>query len=74
MRVSELPGLSPGEVQISVAEFMAALISTETFVEECAGMLKYLELDNTTAHAGFQSACCPRYPFDRCAQGHTCTC
>ena len=56
-------------MKISVAEFLAALISIETFVEDCAGMLTYLELDNTTAHAWFQSARCPRYPFDRCAQG-----
>ena len=69
MRVSKLPGLSPGEVHIGVAEFMAALISTETFVEECAGTLTYLELDNTSAHAWFQADRCPRYPFDRCAQG-----
>ena len=64
-----MPGLSPGEVKISVAEFLAALISIETFVKECTGMLTYLELDNTTAHAWFQSARCTRYPFDRCAQG-----
>ena len=32
-------------------------------------MLTYLELDNITAHAWFQSARYPRYPFDRFAQG-----
>jgi len=62
--VIALPGISRGEVKISVAEFLAALITIETFVEECAGMLTYLELDNITAHAWFQSAHYPRYPFD----------
>ena len=64
-----MPGISPGEVKISVAQFLAAPITIETFVEECAGMLTYLELDNITAYAWFQSARYPRYPFGRCAQG-----
>ena len=63
-----LPGVVPGQVKICVAEFLAALITVETFATNCAGKFTYLELDNTTAHAWFETARCPRFPFDRCAQ------
>ena len=68
-RVITLPGLAPGQIKICVAEFLAALITIETFATNCVGKLTYLELDNTTAHAWFETARCPRFPFDRCAQG-----
>ena len=58
-----------GQVKICVAEFVAALITIETFADECAGKITYLEIDNTTAHAWFEAARCPVFPFDRCAQG-----
>ena len=61
--------MTPGQVKICVAEFVAALITIETFADECAGKLTYLELDNTVAHAWFEAARCPEFPFDRCAQG-----
>ena len=67
-RVVTLPGLAPGQIKICVAEFLAALITIETFATNCVGKLTYLELDNTTAHAWFETARCPRFPFDRCAQ------
>ena len=58
-----------GQVKICVAEFVAALITIETFADECASKITYLEIDNTTAHAWFEAARCPEFPFDRCAQG-----
>ena len=58
----------PGQVKICVAEFLAALITVETFTTHCVGKFTWLELDNTTAHAWFETARCPRFPFDRCAQ------
>ena len=61
--------MTPGQVKICVAEFVAALITIETFADECAGKLTYLELDNTIAHAWFEAARCPEFPFDHCAQG-----
>ena len=63
-----LPGVVPGQVKICVAEFLAALITIETFAAHCAGKFTYLELDNTTAHALFETARCSRFPFHRCAQ------
>ena len=35
----------PGQVKICVAEFLAALITVETFATNCAGKFTYLELD-----------------------------
>ena len=54
---------------INVAEFLAALITIETFAPDCANKLTYLELDNSSAHSWLRSDRCPTYPFDRCAQG-----
>ena len=61
--------LSDGRVKINVAEFLALLITCETFTAFCAGKLTYLGLDNTSARSWFERARCPRFPFDRCAQG-----
>ena len=61
--------LSDGRVKINEAEFLALLITCETFTAFCAGKLTFLELDNTSARAWFERARCPRFPFDRCAQG-----
>ena len=68
-KIWPLADLKPGQVMINVAEFLAALITIETFAPDCAGKLTYLELDNTSANSWLRTARCPRYPFDRCAQG-----
>ena len=59
----------PGNVKINRAEFVAALITCETFANDCAGRYTTLDLDNYTAKAWIDSAGCPGFPFDRCAQG-----
>ena len=41
--------LHPGSVRINIAEFLAALITCETFADHCAGMYSTLALDNTAA-------------------------
>ena len=61
--------LKPGNVKINRAEFVAALITCETFANDCAGRYTTLDLDNYTAKAWIDSAGCPGFPFDRCAQG-----
>ena len=61
--------LVPGRVRIHVAEFLAALITCETFAPQCKNAITTLSLDNTTAKAWLDSARCTIYPFDRCAQG-----
>ena len=67
--VAPMAALNPGEVKINAAEFLAALITCETFSRFCGGCITRLSLDNVTAKAWLDSARCPRYPFDRCAQG-----
>ena len=61
--------LTPSNVKIGVAEFLAALITCETFSGFCSGKYTHLEVDNTTARAWFNAARCSVYPFDRCSQG-----
>ena len=68
-KVIGMSDLSDGKVEINVAEFLALLITCETFTAFCAGKLTYLGLDNTSARSWFERARCPRFPFDRCAQG-----
>ena len=68
-KVIVMVDLSDGRVKINEAEFLALLITCETFTAFCAGKLTFLELDNTSARAWFERARCPRFPFDRCAQG-----
>ena len=63
------PGLKPGAAEINVAEFLAALITFETFTEFCKGRVTTLEIDNTTAKTWIDTARCTRALFDRCAQG-----
>ena len=67
--VAPIAALNPREVKINAAEFLAALITCETFSRFCGGCITKLSLDNVTAKAWLDSARCPRYPFDRCAQG-----
>ena len=61
--------LQSGSVEINVAEFLAALITCETFAYLCGGTCTLLSLDNTAAKCWFDAARCPIHPFDRCAQG-----
>ena len=61
--------LCPGDVKINVAEFIALLITCETFTPFCANKITSIGVDNVSARAWFDRARCPRYPFDRCAQG-----
>ena len=67
--MAPMPELRPGVVEINVAEFIAALITCETFTDFCTGRLTTLQLDNTTAKTWVDTARCTRAPFDRCAQG-----
>ena len=59
----------PGMVKICRAEFLAALITCETFVQYCENKITTLALDNNAAKQWFDSARCPIYPLDRLAQG-----
>ena len=66
--VAPIAALNPRDVKINAAEFLAALITCETFSRFCVGCITKVSLDNVTARAWLDSARCPRYPFDRCAQ------
>ena len=68
-KVVAIPCLKPGNVKINKAEFIAALITCETFAAYSSGKFTTLALDNHTAKAWFDSTRCPIFPFDRCAQG-----
>ena len=61
--------LRMGKVHINVAEFLAALVTCETFSDFVEGSITTLELDNVAAKAWIDSARCTRHPYDRCAQG-----
>ena len=47
--IRSLGDLSVGHVKIGVAEFLAALISFETFADFCSGKFTTLEIDNISA-------------------------
>ena len=68
-KLATMPELTPGCVKINIAEFIAALITCETYAEHCAGKITSLEIDNITAKAWFDAARCPKAPYDSCAQG-----
>ena len=68
-KIAAIDDLLPGNVKINVAEFLALLITIETFAEFCKSKVSTLEVDNITAKAWFDAARCPKFPFDRCAQG-----
>ena len=61
--------LAMGNVRINVAEFLALLITCETFTSFCTGKITDVETDNISAKSWLNNARCPVYPFDRCAQG-----
>ena len=69
VRIKRWAGLIPGDIQINTAEFIAALITCETFAEFCIGKFTRLYVDNVTASSWLNNARCPKAPFDRCAQG-----
>ena len=48
-RTSPMKRLRPGSINIHVAEFLAALITCETFVTHCKGTLTWLAVDNYAA-------------------------
>ena len=58
-----------GKVSINLAEFMALLITCETFTSYCTNTITTIGVDNVSARSWFDRARCPRFPFDRCAQG-----
>ena len=68
-KIIPIGDLKPGNVKINVAEFLAALITCETFADYCGGKFTTLQVDNKSAKSWLDSARCPRFPFDRCAQG-----
>ena len=59
--------LSVRNVKINVAEFLALLITCETFAEYCSNKICF-KFDNTVEKTWFDAAWCPTFPFDRCAQ------
>ena len=54
---------------INTAEFLAALITCETFATYCSGQITDFSLDNSAAKGWLDRSRCTRFPFDRCAQG-----
>ena len=50
-RIITTAELAPGKVSINIAEFMAALITCETFADFCAGKITVIQVDNITAKA-----------------------
>ena len=48
-----------GSVHINVAEYVALLLTCETFANWCQGKLTYCELDNVSAQSWFEAARCP---------------
>ena len=68
-KVSPMPSLTVGSVKINVAEFLALLITCETFTAFCEGTYTTIVTDNVSAKTSVNKARCPHHPFDRCAQG-----
>ena len=66
---ASLPKIWSDDIKINVAEFLALLITCETFAEHCSNKITGFQIDNTAAKAWFDAARCPTFPFDRCTQG-----
>ena len=49
--MTTMPELAPGSVKINIAEFIAALITCETYADYCVDKITVLEVDNITAKA-----------------------
>ena len=58
-----------GHSGINTAEFLAALITCESFASYCSGYITSFSLDNSAAKSWLDRARCTRFPYDRCAQG-----
>ena len=56
--------LTVGSVKINVADFLALLITYETFTPFCAGRISDIERYNVSAESWVNSARCAHYPFD----------
>ena len=67
--IRDFGDLRHGHVKICAAEFLAVLITLETFADHCSGRFTTIEIDNTVAKQWWDSSRCPISPFDRCAQG-----
>ena len=48
-KIKDFGDLRQGHVKICVAEFLAALITLETFADRCSGKFTTIEMDNTVA-------------------------
>ena len=57
--ISPLMSLSKQRFPINAAEFLAALITIETFAEYCKEKITILGIDNTSAKSWLDSARCP---------------
>ena len=68
-RVIASTAIKKEDLHINTAEFLAALITCETFSHFCSGYITTLKLDNLVAKAWLDSSRCTKFPFDRCAQG-----
>ena len=53
---------------INAAEFLASLITCETFAKFCTRSLSTIEVDNSSTKVWLSTSRCTRYPLDRCAQ------
>ena len=67
-RIVSLRRLRPRHVGINVAEFIAALITQETFLADCENFLSIHFVDNTSALAWLNKDRCSVSPFDKLAQ------
>ena len=65
--ICQMKALTKGIVMINVAEFIAALITCETFALFCKNAMTVLSLDNSTAKIWLETSKCTKFPFDRCA-------
>ena len=51
LKVLPMEALTVGKVKINVAEFLALLITCETFTAFCAGYITEVKTDNVTARS-----------------------
>ena len=68
-KISPAGGTLLQPISINIAEYLALLITCETFADQSEGCLTYLDIDNTSAQSWFEAARCPKFPYDRCGQG-----
>ena len=68
-RIFSTRAISSPRENINTAEYLALLITCETFANQAAGRITFMDVDNRPALAWFEAARCPIFPFDRCGQG-----